>query len=179
MHDLGIEFECTIAGEGPERKRLELLVRGNRLPEHVTLLGHVAHSQLDPLYRNADLFVLTSLSEGIPVVLMEAMSRGTIVLAPAITGIPELITHGKSGFLYAPESLDDFVQQIVFLHAAMRRHHASTLEGLDRIRSAARLTVFENFSRQENLSRFAEAFLHLIAPHDWSPSHEDPLLQQI
>jgi glycosyltransferase involved in cell wall biosynthesis len=179
LRDLGIEFECTIAGEGPERKRLELLIRGNRLPEHVTLLGHIAQPQLDPLYRNADLFVLTSLSEGIPVVLMEAMARGTVVLAPAITGIPELITHGKSGFLYPPENLDDFVQKIVFLHAAMRSRRASALEDLNQIRSAAGLAVRENFSRQENLSRFAEAFLHLIAHHDWSPSYEDPVLQQI
>jgi len=54
---------------------------------------------MNGLYRFADVVVLTSRSEGIPLVLMEAMGRGKIVLAPAITGIPELVLPGKTGFL--------------------------------------------------------------------------------
>jgi glycosyltransferase involved in cell wall biosynthesis len=85
LRDAGLDFRCTIAGEGPERRGLESLIRDQRLGDCVILLGHVPQQELDALYRRAHLVVLTSLSEGIPVVLMEAMVRGKIVLAPAIT----------------------------------------------------------------------------------------------
>ena len=50
-------------------------------------------ADLPGYYRYADLVVMTSKSEGIPVVLMEAMAHEKLVLAPAITGIPELVEH--------------------------------------------------------------------------------------
>ena len=108
LHDRGVHFECSIAGDGPERRNLESLIRQCGLKERVTLLGHVPREQMDSLYDRADVVVLTSRSEGIPLVLMEAMARGKIVLAPAITGIPELVIAGQTGFLYEPGSLDRF-----------------------------------------------------------------------
>ena len=54
---------------------------------------------------------LRAAAKGIPLVLMEAMVRGRIVLAPAITGIPEIVVAGKTGFLYAPGALEDFVDE--------------------------------------------------------------------
>ena len=100
LQSFDVRFECMIAGEGPERRHLEVLIRKYGLEDRVTLLGHVRREQMGSLYDRADLVVLTSRSEGIPLVLMEAMARGKIVLAPAITGIPELVITGKSGFLY-------------------------------------------------------------------------------
>ena len=109
LKDRGIRFLCKIAGEGEERAPLEQLVHHLNLQTEVQLLGHLSRHQLNAWYENANLVVLTSDSEGIPLVLMEAMVRGKIVLAPAITGIPELVQHGKTGFLYRPGSLEDFV----------------------------------------------------------------------
>ncbi len=68
LRDRGLDFECVIAGEGPQRKRLELLIRENQLQDRITLLGHVLRSELYSLYRRADVVVLTSRSEGIPLV---------------------------------------------------------------------------------------------------------------
>lgn len=115
LRDIGLNLECCIAGEGPERPRLESLIKENRLQGRIRLLGHVAPAQMDAHYREADVVVLTSRSEGLPLVLMEAMVRGRVVLAPAITGIPEIVIPGKTGFLYAPGDLDDFVTRIVSL----------------------------------------------------------------
>ena len=111
-------LRAVIAGEGPERQDLELLIRNKRLGDCVILLGHVPPEELDALYRRAHVVVLTSLSEGIPLVLMEAMVRGKIVLAPAITGIPELVIPGKTGFLYKPGDLGDFTRRIRFLRSS-------------------------------------------------------------
>jgi colanic acid/amylovoran biosynthesis glycosyltransferase len=182
LRDCGIQFQCAIAGEGPERQHLELLIRENRLQDRLTLLGHVPRRQMDSLYRRADVVVLTSRSEGIPLVLMEAMAREKIVLAPAITGIPEIVVVEKTGFLYVPGVLEDFVARILFLQELMREQDRNTVTRLDWIRHAARAQVLHNFCRRKNLIRFGDRFLQLIttqelAPQDWSPLHEDFVLQ--
>jgi glycosyltransferase involved in cell wall biosynthesis len=178
LRDHGLDFECLVAGEGPERQRLECLIRENRLQHRVKLLGHVARQEMDSLYRTADLFVLTSLSEGIPLVLMEAMALGTTVLAPAITGVPELVVPGRSGFLYQHGNLNDFVQRVLFLQSLMRGKDYPQ-NRLEWIRHAARVQILHNFDRQKNLTCIGGVFLQRIAAHNWSPPDEDPLLQQI
>jgi glycosyltransferase involved in cell wall biosynthesis len=184
LRDRGLDFKCVIAGEGPERRRLESFICKNCLEERLTLLGHVARSQMDSLYQRADVVVLTSRSEGIPLVLMEAMIRGRLVLAPAITGIPEIVIPGKTGFLYTPGSLEDFVERILFLDTMMRSEKRDTVSTLDSIRRAAQEQIFHKFNRRKNLNHFGDRFLHLIATQDFTnqdrrPPHEDLVLQQI
>ena len=184
LQDCGLDFECLIAGSGPERQRLELLIQKNCLRSRVSLLGHVARDQMDSLYRRADVVVLTSRSEGIPLVLMEAMIRSRIVLVPAITGIPEIVIPGKTGFLYVPGSLQDFAAKVLFLQALLQAEERDAISRLDWIRHAARAQALNNFSRTKNLADFCDRFLHLIpnndpATEDWRPPHEDLILQQI
>lgn len=184
LRDLGLEFECLIAGDGPERERLELLIREKALEQRVRLLGHVESPQMDFLYRHADVVALTSRSEGIPLVLMEAMARGRIVIAPAITGIPELVIPGKTGFLYDPGSLSDFVSKVSFVAERIRFEDRNRVGRLDWMRHAARAQVLHNFQRETNLARFANLFLQFVLPekfvvHDWSSPHASPVLQQV
>jgi len=112
LRSYGLDFLCWIVGEGPERPALETLIDELRLRDQVLLLGHVDRTDLSSYYQYADLIALTSLSEGLPVVLMEAMAREKLVLAPAITGIPELVEHRRNGFLYKSGSLTDFVSTV-------------------------------------------------------------------
>jgi colanic acid/amylovoran biosynthesis glycosyltransferase len=177
LRDLGFAFECLIAGEGPERHRLELLICEKRLQEQVTLLGHIAPREINSLYQHADLFVLTSLSEGIPLVLMEAMANGLIVLAPAITGIPELISHEKTGFLYQPQDLSDFVKKVLAIHHMTEEDGSA--EKLRLIRHTARTKIVHDFDRKKNLDRFADLFLHSISTQIRSSPHENSVLQQV
>ena len=116
LRDRGLDFLCWIAGEGPERRTLERQVEAEGLQGRVYLIGHVARADLPGYYRYADLVVMTSKSEGIPVALMEAMAHEKIVLAPAITGIPELVEHQRTGFLYQAGSLPDFVSAVCWIH---------------------------------------------------------------
>jgi glycosyltransferase involved in cell wall biosynthesis len=184
LRDRELDFECLIAGDGPERQHLESLIRENRLQDQLKLLGHVGRSHLDSLYRRADVVVLTSRSEGIPLVLMEALIRRRLVLAPAITGIPEIVIPGKTGFLYKPGALEDLVARILFLDTQMRSEDRYPVSRLDWVRHAAEAHVFHNFDRRKNLVHFADQFLQLIATRDvtdqnWRPPHEDLVLQQI
>jgi colanic acid/amylovoran biosynthesis glycosyltransferase len=186
LQGLDVPFECSIAGEGPERRNLESLIHKFNLAGRVTLLGHVAREQMDSLYDRADVVVLTSRSEGIPLVLMEAMARGKIVLAPAITGIPELVVAGKTGYLYEAGALDKFVALLLLIQSRMQAagHPLSpgTLSAarqLDWVRHAARLQVHHNFNRTKNLESFGDLFLQRIAPRTESIPDENLVLQQI
>ncbi len=182
-----VPFECWIAGEGPERRRLEALIRRAGLDGRVGLLGHVPREQMDSLYDRADVVVLTSRSEGIPLVLMEAMARSKIVLAPAITGIPELVIPGKTGFLYERGSLDDFVDRVLFIrsllqaadHRDARPYILSAARKLGWVRHAARSHVWHNFNRSKNLESFGDLFVRRIAPQTESIPDENFVLQQV
>lgn len=171
LKDRGAEFLCLIAGDGPERGRLQLLIRKLGLQQYVTLLGHVSHSELESYYALANLIVLTSRSEGVPLVLMEAMARGRTVLAPRITGIPELVQHGKTGFLYRPGSLNQFIHQVETI-----RNSVLTLGPL---RQAAHHHVLKHFNRDKNLANFVDRFLTLIHAPEEGQFHENSVLQQI
>ncbi len=187
LEENGVPFECLIAGDGPERRRLRSLIRTHSLEERVTLLGHVAREQMSSLYDRADVVVLTSRSEGIPLVLMEAMARGKIVLAPAITGIPELVIAGRTGFLYEGGSQQDFVDRLLFIYSLMQaadgpRLHPyilSAARDLDWVRHAARLQVRHSFHRAKNLKIFGDQFLQRVTPRTTRFPHENPVLQQI
>jgi glycosyltransferase involved in cell wall biosynthesis len=165
----GLDFVCWIAGEGPERAALERQIAKLGLQGHVRLLGQVRRSDLIPYYRQADLVVMTSKSEGIPVVLMEAMSHEKLVLAPAITGIPELVDDRRTGFLYAPGSLSDFLNNVSWIYA-----NQASLAG---IRRAAAVKVAATYNRSRNLRAFADQFLARI-PH-FGGDYAHPVLQQI
>ncbi len=189
LRDRGVRFQCSIAGEGLERKNLESLIRQCGLDEHVRLLGHVPRGRMNSFYEWADVVVLTSRSEGIPLVLMEAMARGTIVLAPAITGIPELVIPCRTGFLYEPGSLEGFVHRLLFVSALMEASHHPAGEALaagglaarqlDWVRHAARVHVRNNFNRRENLDSFGDLFMQRIAPQRERHPDENLVLQQI
>jgi len=169
LRDQGLDFLCWIVGEGPERPALERQIMASGLQGRVYLIGQVTRADLPGYYRYADLVVMTSKSEGIPVVLMEAMAHEKLVLAPAITGIPELVEHQRTGFLYQPGSLPDFVSAVSWIQA----HKAS----LARIQHAAAASIAASYNRQRNLRTFADQFLARISQSEVDHAH--PVLQQI
>jgi glycosyltransferase involved in cell wall biosynthesis len=176
LRQRGLDFQCQIAGEGPERRNLERLIQEYGLEERVRLLGHVPHERQDSLYQRADVVVLTSRSEGIPLVLMEAMARGKIVVAPAITGIPELVVEGQTGFLYEPGSVEDFVTRVLWIYslvpaggsagdpAAVQGANQLDWARLKKVRLRAREQIRLHFNRRKNLELFGDVFLQRIFP---------------
>jgi len=168
LKDRGFKMLCLIVGEGPERASLEHLIDQLDLRHEVELLGALPRDWISYYYQLADLVLLTSRSEGIPLVLMEAMALERTVLAPAITGIPELVEHGKTGFLYRAGSLEDLVQQVETIWK-MRSAHAP-------LRKAARNHVQAYYDRKKNLGAFADSFLARVRLSRDS-SYENSLLQ--
>jgi glycosyltransferase involved in cell wall biosynthesis len=97
------------------------------------------------------------------------MAHERLVLAPAITGIPELVAHAKTGFVYRAGSLTDFVATVRWIC-----DHKASLGAVER---AAAESIALKYDRQQNLRQFADQFLSRIALSE--PAHANSLLQQV
>ncbi len=93
-------MRLTLAGDGPDRASLEEQARHLGIADQVVFAGWKNQEELRELYLKSDVAVLSSFAEGVPVVLMEAMSTGVPCVAPRINGIPELIRDGIDGLLF-------------------------------------------------------------------------------
>jgi len=91
----------AIIGEGEERKRLALAIAAHRLEKRVLLLGYIPNART--LISAFDIFILPSIKEGLPYVLLEAGARGIPTVATNVGGIPEIIEHKKTGLLVEPK----------------------------------------------------------------------------
>lgn len=96
------ETRLAIIGEGPLRRRLQQITRRLRLAERVNFLGGLPRAQIPLWMAAADVFALSSLHEGDPVVIREALACGTPVVAPRVGGIPEIVNSGQYGLLCEP-----------------------------------------------------------------------------
>ena len=106
----GLRFECRFIGEGADRDSLQTLIEERGLADSVRLLGSLPREEVARELAEADVVVAPSVRtqegrrEGIPVALMEAMATGVPVVASGISGIPELVSDGETGFLTEPRN---------------------------------------------------------------------------
>ena len=105
VHQLSrtLDVHLLIVGDGPERQRIEQTIRQLGLEDRVTLTGQQPSAQ--PWYGIANIAVLSSLSEGSPNALLEAMATGVPVVATRVGGIPEIVTHEESALLVQPANV--------------------------------------------------------------------------
>jgi glycosyltransferase involved in cell wall biosynthesis len=101
-----------MVGDGPDRSRIEQAIGRLNLGQHVHLTGSLNQAAVRAHFARADIFVLASLAEGIPVVLMEAMSSGVPCVSTPVNGIPELIEHGRTGLLATPGDVPSLTTQL-------------------------------------------------------------------
>ena len=97
------KFKLVIIGEGPERAKIEGLLERLNLEQQVILLGQKPHSETLSLIKACDVFLLPSISEQVPNVLLEALALGKPVVATKVGGIPEI----KSANLHIIDELDE------------------------------------------------------------------------
>jgi colanic acid/amylovoran biosynthesis glycosyltransferase len=144
----GIEFTLVLIGDGAERSALEALTRERGIAERVKFMGSMAHNETLRQVSNADVFVLASFAEGLPVALMEAMALGVPCVSTPIAAIPELIHDGENGLLVSPAN-------VRALSAAMERL-ALDPELRMKLGEAARETVEESYNLSRNLDQLSE-----------------------
>ena len=106
------DLELVLVGDGPERAGLEAHARAQGLDDRIRFTGYLGQDEVAAELKTADVFVLPSFAEGVPVVLMEAMAARIPVIATSVAGVPELVEDGVSGYVVKPGHLDDLIETI-------------------------------------------------------------------
>ena len=102
-----------IIGEGEEKQSLEKLIAKNNLNKNILLLGHIDNA--GEYLKAFDILTLTSISESLGYVLLEAGMAGLPVVASNVGGIPEIIDDKKSGLLVPPKNLEEIEKALMYL----------------------------------------------------------------
>ena len=108
------EINFLIIGSGSLEKELKEKVKSSGLQKHIVFQNYI--KQISEFYKSIDLFVLPSLTEGIPAVLLEAMAFGVPVVATRVGGVPEMIEDGISGILVPPQNPEALAEAIIKIY---------------------------------------------------------------
>lgn len=146
----GLPVRLTLVGDGPDGEMLEALARDLGIAEQVTFAGRLDEAATLKAIAGADILVLPSFMEGLPIVLMEAMALGVPVAASRVAGIPELVEEGRTGLLFDPANWAGLE------HAIERLFRDPELR--DKLAGAARLRVAEEFAYPDAAAPLIEHF---------------------
>ncbi|MFQ5796118.1 MAG: glycosyltransferase family 4 protein [Candidatus Bipolaricaulia bacterium] len=146
--DRHLTARLWIAGDGPERGRLEQSVTQLGLDERVSFLGFLDQTTLKHHMERSSMVVVPSLSEGLSRVAVEAMACGTAVIGSAVGGLPELIRDGETGVLVPPDDVEALAERISYL---IEHAHLAAEMG-----ERGREFVVKRFSNRSYSESFAE-----------------------
>lgn len=158
--------ELSIAGDGPLRSHLEALARELEVEQSVHFVGALGHEAVTDWLHSLDAFAVACKKDsngdmdGIPVVLMEAMSQYVPVVSTRLSGIPELVVHDRTGLLAPPADPPALAVEL--------RRLFDNPELRDRLCAAAARHVQAEFGQQVNLDRLLGYFVPgaAISTHD-------------
>jgi glycosyltransferase involved in cell wall biosynthesis len=156
----GVDLRCQLVGDGPDERELRRQASAAGLDGRVEFIGRLTQTEIASLLREVHVLVAPSVPtrsgkrEGIPVVLIEAMSSAVPVVASAISGIPELVEHEVSGLL-VPER-----DSSALANALTRLHRDPALAA--RLAEGGREKVRREFDVHISASRLAACFAHAV-----------------
>jgi glycosyltransferase involved in cell wall biosynthesis len=150
--DLRDRCRILIAGEGELRPDLEALIARLGLQEVVLMPGNLP--DLQEIFGSADLFVLPSLWEGLPLILLEALAAGLPVVGSRIPGIEEVVGSGEVGLLCQPGSAEDLARALSALLRDAERRSAMA--------ERARDLALSEYSFAETVARHEELYYGIL-----------------
>jgi colanic acid/amylovoran biosynthesis glycosyltransferase len=145
-----IDFRCFLVGDGELRHQIQAQINRLNLITTVVILGFKTHQQVVELLSQVDIFVLPSLSEGIPVAAMEAMAAGLPVIATSVSGVPELVVDGVTGLLVPSQNSAELAKAFIKLHNSQELRH--------KLGKAGQSKVNNEFSIQKSTSLLYDIF---------------------
>lgn len=116
-------FQVEVVGTGAAKSELDELAEQMEVSDLIQYAGTIPYDRLEQSYQYADIFVLTSLSEGMPSVILEAMGCGLPVIASDVGGNNEIVREGENGFLIQGDDIATLAQRLAALisNAALRQ----------------------------------------------------------
>ncbi|MFN8389091.1 MAG: N-acetyl-alpha-D-glucosaminyl L-malate synthase BshA [Bdellovibrionota bacterium] len=147
-----IKSHLVLIGDGPERSRIERLVRDLGLEDQVCFLGK--QENFVPILQLAHLFLLPSETESFGLAALEAMSCGVPVIATDVHGIPEVVQHGRTGFLSEVGDVEDMAQHAMQLLTNESLHQQFSRD--------AREAVLEKYSMPKLIDRYEQYYRDII-----------------
>lgn len=155
------QCKLVIVGDGPEKPALQLQAPQLGLSGSVIFAGSIPNRQLPPYYKAADVFVLPSIvdsrgdTEGLGVVLLEAIAAGTPVVASNVGGIPDVVIGRKTGLLVQQKNSIELAAAV----AALLRNRLLA----KRLAAAAKKHIAQAYSWQKIANRFHDVFLAALS----------------
>jgi glycosyltransferase involved in cell wall biosynthesis len=110
-----LPWKCTLLGDGPLRKQVEMEIDRHGLEDRFTMPGWVAPQDVLSWYAKSDILLLPSRSEGLPVVGVQALAMGLALVLSTAGGNVELVKNGENGFLFDPGDIDTLVSGLRIL----------------------------------------------------------------
>jgi glycosyltransferase involved in cell wall biosynthesis len=141
----------VLVGEGPEEKAIREFVTQNKLEEHGCLLG--LRSDVPRLLAAADVFLLTSINEGIPLTVIEAMAAGLPVVATDVGGVAEVVRQGETGLLAPAGDVEALARHVLAL---------ASREGRERLGCAGRELAFAQFSEDKMIASYDRLYREML-----------------
>ncbi len=131
----GLKVRLDLIGDGAERASIERMISSSGLGDRCKVLGFLPSPEVLREISKSDILVMSSLMEGLPVVIMEALALKVAVVAPRVAGIPELVEHERTGLLYTVGDWEELSQCLMRLlrddalrHEVAQRGHQRVLE---------------------------------------------------
>lgn len=146
----GIDWRLEMVGAGPLDATLRHRAASLGIAERVVFPGPVSQDDMPAVYDRSDVLIVSSFMEGVPVVLMEAMAKSLLVVSTAVGGVPELVEHGKTGFIVTSASVPALADALE--HIARRRRDLLPM------RAAAREAILREFQIEQNGREMASLF---------------------
>ena len=151
LADGGHVLHLRLAGNGPSREALEAMAKNFGISANVKFLGFLDEDEIIGELRSADLFVLPSFIEGLPVSAMEALAVGVPVIATNIAGTSELVEDGRTGMLVRPSDAQALADAVL----RMAKDHQFRL----RVAECGRRKVVEEFDVDKECAKLNEKLL--------------------
>ncbi|MCY7421116.1 MAG: glycosyltransferase family 4 protein [Chitinophagaceae bacterium] len=154
LKEAGIVFKWLIVGDGPQKEEVIFHIHTLGLENEVTLLGKKNKDEMIGLYNTADLFLLSSVYEGIANVVLEAMAMELPVVSTKSGGLNEVIEHEQDGMLAGVYDHDEIAQYLIFL--------ANNFERRKTMGEKARQKVLNKFTIDRQINEFETTYLQLV-----------------
>lgn len=154
LADRGISFELTMVGDGEMRPEIEQEIAQSGLQKSIALVGSKSGAEVREIISQSKAFVLPSFAEGLPVVVMEAMSLGRPIISTYIAAIPELVRDESEGFLV-------FASDAEGLANAMERLLKLDDSALQQMGERARIRAEKRHNAVTEVAKLKEHFLEI------------------